>query len=163
MKLIFIKKFVFLLFFLTICRLLPHEPNFTPIFSVSVLGFLFFKNVDTRLFLVLLSMFLSDIFLGFHSSMFFVYISIVLIIILSNQKNYLIMALLSPIIFFLISNFGVWLNSNIYSKSIHGLFECYIMAIPFLKNLFISTIFYMIIILLFKKFFMYKIFINPKI
>jgi len=153
-----IKKFIFLLFFLTTSRLIPHEPNFTPIFSVSVLGFLFFENVITRVSLVLLSMFLSDIFLGFHSSMFFVYISIVLIIILSSQKSYLIMVLLAPIVFFIISNFGVWLNSDIYSKNINGLLECYIMAIPFLKNLFISTFFYTIIILLSRKFFLYKIF-----
>jgi len=153
-----IKKFIFLLFFLTISRLIPHEPNFTPIFSISVLGFLFFENISTRVFLVLLSMFLSDIFLGFYSSMFFIYISIVLIIILSSQKSYLIMTPLAPIAFFIISNFGVWLNSDIYSKNINGLLECYIMAIPFLKNLFISTFFYTIIILLSRKFFLYKIF-----
>ncbi len=45
-------------------------------------------------------------------------------------------------VFFLISNFGVWLLSGMYEKNISGLINCYIVAIPFLKNTIISTIFF---------------------
>ena len=43
-------------------------------------------------------------------------------------------------IFFAVSNFGVWLLSMNYEKTFSGLLECYVMGLPFLQNSFISTI-----------------------
>ena len=43
-------------------------------------------------------------------------------------------------IFFIISNFGVWLLSNTYSGDIAGLITCYVMGLPFLKNSLLSSI-----------------------
>ena len=46
---------------------------------------------------------------------------------------------LSSIIFFLLSNFGVWLFSEFYTKDLEGLLQCYVLAIPFFTNTIIST------------------------
>jgi hypothetical protein len=43
-------------------------------------------------------------------------------------------ALLGSVQFFLISNFAVWLNSNVYSQTLGGLLECYVTAVPFFRG-----------------------------
>jgi hypothetical protein len=45
-------------------------------------------------------------------------------------------ALLSSILFFVITNFGVWLTGGgwFYPRTWQGLVECYVMAIPFFRN-----------------------------
>ena len=48
---------------------------------------------------------------------------------------------MGAIIFYLITNFGVWINGS-YGYSFNGLIMCYIAAIPFFTYTIISTIFY---------------------
>ena len=49
-------------------------------------------------------------------------------------------------IFFIVSNFGVWLIGNIYTTDLQGLINCYILALPFLGNTILSTILFSLII-----------------
>jgi hypothetical protein len=79
--------------------------------------------------------------------MLFVYVSLFLIVLIffkiskkMNYKNLFIFSFFGSVIFFLISNFGVWLVGNLYERNINGLIECYFMAIPFFKNTIISTL-----------------------
>ena len=148
-----LQSFVFIFFFLTISRLIPHEPNFTPILSISILGYLFSKILLLKVLIVLGSMFFSDLIIGVHDFIIYVYFSLMLLIIISNNKNYIYMIFLGPLIFFIITNFGVWLSSAYYTKNIDGLIECFYMAIPFFKNTILSTFFYCILILLTKNFY----------
>ena len=148
-----LQSFFFIFFFLTISRLIPHEPNFTPILSLSILGFLFSTILWVKVLIVLGSMFFSDLIIGTHDFMIYVYFSLILLIIVSNSKNYIYMMFFGPLIFFIITNFGVWLNSWYYTKNINGLIECFYMAIPFFKNTILSTFFYCILILLTKNFY----------
>ena len=53
---------------------------------------------------------------------------------------------LSCIIFFLVSNFGVWTSSDLYTKNLEGLITCYTMAIPFLQSSLIGTIIFSVFI-----------------
>ena len=145
-----LQSFFFIFFFLTISRLIPHEPNFTPILSISILGFLFSTILSVKVLIVLGSMFFSDLIIGTHDFMIYVYFSLILLIIFSNSKNYIYMMFIGPLIFFIITNFGVWLSSSYYTKNVDGLIECFYMAIPFFKNTIFSTFFYCILILLTK-------------
>lgn len=148
-----LQSFFFIFLFLTISRLIPHEPNFTPILSISILGYLFSKILLLKVLIVLGSMFFSDLIIGVHDFIIYVYFSLMLLIIISNNKNYIYMIFLGPLIFFIITNFGVWLSSAYYTKNIEGLIECFYMAIPFFKNTILSTFFYCILILLTKNFY----------
>ena len=148
-----LQSFFFIFFFLTISRLIPHESNFTPILSISILGYLFSKILWLKVLIVLGSMFFSDLIIGFHDFMIYVYFSLILLIIISNSKNYIYMIFIGPLIFFIVTNFGVWLSSSYYTKNIDGLIECFYMAIPFFKNTILSTFFYCILILLTKNFY----------
>ena len=138
-----------LILILVFARLIPHPPNFTPIIAVAILSSCFFRNVYLSIAILLVSMLLADVVIGFYKDMLFVYISLLLIPIIffkisskMNYKNLFIFGFVGALIFYLISNFGVWLVGNLYSKDIDGLVECYYLAIPFFRNTLFSTIFY---------------------
>ena len=149
-KIFFNKQNVFpfiILFIMVISRLIPHPPNFTPILAVAMMSGYFFKNLKNSIFILAFTMILSDIVLGFHNTMLFVYLPLFLIVVFVfkfkkevNSKNLFILGFGSSLLFFIISNFGVWLLGNMYEKTINGLIDCYFMAIPFYKNTFLSTI-----------------------
>ena len=54
-------------------------------------------------------------------------------------------ALLGACIFFVITNFGVWI-SGMYDITLDGLILCYTLAIPFFAYSLISTLFFSVII-----------------
>ena len=92
-------------------------------------------------------MLLSDLFIGLYYNIIFVYFSLILITIvffkLSKKINYktlFIFSFFGSLIFYIISNFGVWMLGNLYSKDLKGLVECYVLAIPFFNNTFFSTL-----------------------
>ena len=154
--LIVLKKEIFpisLILILAFARLIPHPPNFTPIIAVAIVSGYFFKNINLSLLTLLVAMLISDLFIGFYENMIFVYISLLLITLVFhkinkkiNFKNLFIYGFAGSLIFFLVSNFGVWalgslgVNDLSYEKSLTGLIECYILAIPFFGNTFLSTI-----------------------
>ena len=156
-----LKKEVFpvsLILILAISRLIPHPENFTPIIAMAIMGGHVVRNLYLSFFVVLFSMLLSDFFIGFYSHMFFVYFSLFFLILVFfsltkkiNYKNLFIFSFLGSVIFFMISNFGVWIVGDLYERNIDGLIKCYFMAIPFFKNTFLSTI-----IFSYSSFIMYK-------
>ena len=136
-----------LLLIMSFSRLIPHPPNFTPIIAVGILGGYFFKNLNWSLGIVFLSIFLTDLLLGFYPSMLMIYLSLAIIILsfhklnnLMNFKNLFLYGLSGSVIFFIVSNFGVWMFDGLYEKNLEGLIKCYIMVIPFFKNTLFSTI-----------------------
>ena len=126
-------------------RVIPHPPNFTPILSIALLSGYYIKNRYSILLPIAIMLF-SDIALGGNPMGYWVYISITLIILLgyfikNNAKNIILNSLLSSLLFFLITNFGVWATGG-YSYTLYGLIECYTLAIPFFKNTLMSTVFF---------------------
>jgi hypothetical protein len=130
-----------------VARLVPHAPNFAPIGGLALFSGNNFKN-KTALLILLLAMFISDIFLGFHKTMPFVYASFIIIALIGglikNQKwqSIVLASLTSSVLFFLITNFGVWATGSMYVKNINGLIQSYAMGIPFFRNTVISDLFY---------------------
>ena len=151
-----LKKEIFpisLILILAFARLIPHPPNFTPIIAVALISGYFFKNINLSLLILLVAMLLSDLFIGFYENMIFVYASLLLITFVFhkiskkiNYKNLFIYCFAGSFIFFIFSNFGVWALGSpgvldvAYERNISGLVECYILAIPFFGNTFLSTL-----------------------
>ncbi len=151
-----LKKEIFpisLILILAFARLIPHPPNFTPIIAVALISGYFFKNINLSLLILLFAMLLSDLFIGFYENMIFVYASLLLITFVFhkiskkiNFKNLFIYCFAGSLIFFIFSNFGVWALGSpgvldvAYERNISGLVECYILAIPFFGNTFLSTL-----------------------
>jgi hypothetical protein len=142
-----------LILILALARLIPHPPNFTPIIAVAIMSGYFFKNINLSFLTLIVAMLVSDLFIGFYENVIFVYASLLLITFvfykISNKinfKNLFIYGFAGSIVFFVISNFGVWALGSpgvydvAYDKNLSGLIECYILAIPFFGNTFLSTL-----------------------
>ena len=68
-----------LILILALARLIPHPPNFTPIIAVAIMSGYFFKNINLSIAVLLVTMLISDIFIGFYENLIFVYLSLLLI------------------------------------------------------------------------------------
>ena len=129
-------------------RFIPHPPNFT---SLLALSFYIPALLGQRYIAALLISFvLTDLVIGFHTLTFFTWGSVVIIGLTSKYfTNYplkrLFGALIGSLIFFIITNFGVWTTGS-YGYSMEGLISCFTLAIPFFTYSIISTLFFSIII-----------------
>ncbi len=151
-----LKKEIFpisLILILAFARLIPHPPNFTPIITVAIMSGYLFRNIYLSFATLIIAMLLADSFIGFYDSIFFVYVALLFIVYIFykiskkiNFKNLFIYGFFGSLVFFLVSNFGVWALGSPgvydipYEKNLKGLMECYVLAIPFLKNTLISTL-----------------------
>lgn len=122
-------------------RWIPHPPNFTAIGAVAVLGGLAYTSRVFSLLVPVLALFVSDLVLGFHSSMVWVYGAMMTVSLLSPMVLRRVtparlggMSLLATGIFFVITNFGVWAGGALYPMTAAGLMQSYISAIPFSLN-----------------------------
>ena len=122
-------------------RFIPHPPNFT---SLIALSFYIPALLGVRFLPALLLCFgLTDIIIGFHGTILFTWGSVILIGLISNRfiKNVLSRisgALLGALIFFIITNFGVW-SLGSYGYTFEGLITCYTLALPFFAYSLVST------------------------
>ncbi|MDC6465629.1 hypothetical protein PQZ38_02635 [Pelagibacteraceae bacterium] len=138
-----------LILILSLSRIIPHPANFTPILALGIFSGFYFKNLIISFFVVISSMFLGDLYLGFHGTMFFTYTSLALAVLIGffikyfKFKEILVSGLAASTIFFLITSFGSWLTHEMYEKSFSGLLQAYAMGIPFFLNTLISTFFYL--------------------
>ena len=112
-------------------RLIPHPPNFTPVTAVALFSIINFKNKYIGLSIPILCLLISDLIIGISLINLFVYLSFIVISGVGYifGKINLKSILLSSLIFFLVTNFGVWLIG--YPNTLEGFVACYIAAIPF--------------------------------
>lgn len=130
-------------------RLIPHPPNFAPIAAMALFSGAYFNKKSFAFAIPLAAMFLTDAIIGFHSSMWIVYLSFALIVLIGmfmlknvSIKNVVLASVTASISFFIITNFGVWAFGTMYPKNIAGLIECYIAAVPFIQNTLLGDLFY---------------------
>jgi len=125
-----------------ITRLLPHPPNVAPITGIALFAGCNIKDKNLAFMLPLLCMFVTDLFLGFHMIMPFVYLSFMCIsyIGISSKKINNGTILGSSLLFFLVTNFGVWYLG--YPNTLAGLVSCYTLALPFFVNTIIGDLFF---------------------
>jgi hypothetical protein len=134
-------------------RIVPHLPNFTPIAAMALFGGAHFRRPLWAVVLPLLTMFCSDLVIGFHSLMPAVYASFVLVALiglaLKKHKSPLAItsaALSGSVLFFMITNFAFWLQGGAggvtYTKDLTGLIECYTAAVPFFRYEALGDLFY---------------------
>ena len=139
-------KIFYLVFFgiiLSLTRIIPHPPNFTPILATAIMAPLLLKDRLYGMAIPIFAMFLSDIVIGFHPYQFVIYLTLATIALVAPiNKNYIrlgLLALLGSLWFFITTNFAVWALWDYYPKTIEGLIASYTLAIPFFKNTLIST------------------------
>lgn len=137
-----------LLMFGVISRLIIHLPNFTPVIALALFGGVYLKK-QQAVILPVLMMVIADLFIGIDATFPFTWGAMALIALMGlgvrKDKSFTAVAgssLLASVLFFLVTNFGVWLVQNMYPRTLVGLIECYIMAIPFFGPTLVSTVVY---------------------
>ena len=133
----------------TVGRLVAHWPNFTPMAAVALFAGLLFRGWLAWT-IPLVALFVSDAILGFYDvgSMAFVYLGMLLATALGRaisgpQPSLLAiggMSLGAAVVFFIVSNLGVWLYGALYPMTLEGLIACYLAAIPFFKYMLAGTV-----------------------
>jgi len=129
-------------------RLLPHPPNITPmggLFLVAGSGGIGLGGSVLPFGALLL----SDVILGFHATMPYVYGSYLAVFILgmflqrsSRLLSVGILSLISSVLFFAVTNFGSWMTSGMYPHTLDGLKTAYVLGLPFFRNSLIGDLIY---------------------
>lgn len=149
---------VIIILFAAFSRLIPHPMNFAPVAAIALFGGVYL-NKKYAVLIPIAALVISDAFLGFYKGIEWVYGSFILIALIglwmrsrvanasSGKKAGLIFVstLGSSILFFLITNFGVWTGGVLYERTFSGLIQCFTMAIPFFRNSLIGDLFYVAI------------------
>lgn len=130
-------------------RLLPHPQNVTPIAAIALFAGVHFEKKALAFAVPLAAMLASDLVLGLHDTLWAVYAGFALTVCIGFAlRGYVkflsvaVAATLSSMLFFLISNIGVWIWGGIYPLTDQGLFACFVAAIPFFVNSLLGDWFY---------------------
>src|SRR5438128_711996 len=122
-------------------RIVPHPPNMASIAAVALFGGVYLSNKRLAFLVPVGALLLSDFVLGFYRHMEIVYGSFALAVciglLLRKRRSIPRIAgatLAGSVVFFVITNFGVWAFESLYPKSFAGLIACYVAAIPFFQN-----------------------------
>ena len=140
-------------------RFIPHPPNFTSLIALSfyVPALLGMRYIPA----VIISFAITDFIIGYHTGTHWTWGSVLIIGFISSYFTKdlffrLLGAVFAGVIFFLITNFGVW-TSGMYGYTFKGLLNCFVLAIPFFTFTLISTLIYSVIIETFFKIYKVKI------
>ncbi len=131
---------------LAMFRFVPHPPNVTPVAAMALFAGAYFSNRALALIIPLAAMALSDMVLGFHSTVWYVYAGVMLTVLIGSALQRFsilrvgVAAILASLLFFIITNFGAWLHHDMYPQNIVGLLQSYIAGLPFLRNSLIANL-----------------------
>ena len=143
-----LKVIILIIVLIASSRIIPHPPNFTPIISLGLYIPIIFGMWSIPFFILCYA--ITDFVIGFHELLIWTWGSLAIIGLVSkfgkSLFSRLVMSFCAAMIFFIISNFGVWLTGSFYANNIEGLINCYTMAIPFFTNTLLSTIMFAILI-----------------
>ena len=126
---------------LAVFRLLPHLPNISPVAAMALFGGAYFADRRMAFIVPFAALFLSDLILGMHKSMIFVYEGFSLTVFIGfalkdrvGITNTAFAMIAASLLFFALTNFGAWMTSGIYEKSANGLMQAFAAGIPFFQN-----------------------------
>lgn len=146
---------------ISLTRFLPHPPNFTALGAMAIFGGAIFSSNILRYAVPLLALFFTDVILNnfvyqisndfvlFYEGFAFTYLGIALIVLLSatflkklKAVHIFGTSIVASFVFFVVSNFGVWMSGMLYPKTIEGLIGCYVAGLPYLLNGLAGDLFY---------------------
>ena len=121
-------------------RLVPHPWNATPTMAIALFAGTYLSK-RLALLLPLAIVAASDVLLGWHATMPFTWGAFLLTGLLAwwirkspSASRIFTGAVAGSVLFFLVSNFGVWVVGGLYPRTVAGLWECYVAAIPFFRS-----------------------------
>lgn len=142
-----------IIFLLALFRLLPHWPNVSPVAAMALFGGACYADKRMAFIIPFVALFLSDLVLGLHNTMIFVYAGFALTVVIGFQlqkrttvTNTVFAVVGSSLLFFLLTNLGAWMTSGLYEKSAAGLIQAYVAGMPFFQNSLLGNVVYAAVI-----------------
>jgi hypothetical protein len=130
-------------------RLVPHPPNFAPLAAMALFSGAYVGKRALAFAAPLGALLVSDLVLGFYPELAFVYLSVAATVLIgwfvARRRTVMrvgVAALAASVLFFLVTNFGVWVLMDYYPHTASGLLACYVAAIPFFQNTLAGDLFY---------------------
>lgn len=126
--------------------------SFTPLAAIAIFAGYYFANRSVAILVPLTAMALSDLWLpayGHGGVMAVVYAALVLPVVFGGQLRRKmsvgrlgVFGFVPAVIFFLTTNFAVWLFEASYAATAGGLLACYVAALPFFRSMLVGDLFY---------------------
>lgn len=154
---LFSARFIFVssaILLAAISRVFPHFDNFTPIAAMALFGGVYFSDKRLAFIVPLVAMIISDVIIelttgwGFHNTIVYVYVAFILTSAIgllvrknTNVQTVLGASVISSLLFFIITNFGVWAASGGIGGA-SGLATTYVLGVPFFAPTLLGDIFY---------------------
>lgn len=140
--------------------------NFTPIGAMALFGGAYFNTKWKGYFFALLALFLSDVIMMrtvyaglsnglLYDSWYWTYIAFASMVMIGSfikkvtLRSVITGAVAAALLHWIITDFGVWLGGctdvttgQLYTRDMNGLMKCYVLALPYLKNMLIGNLVY---------------------
>lgn len=130
-------------------RLVPHPANWTAVGAFAIWSGFLFRDRWVAIVAPLVVLFLTDLILQTHPTMPWTFAACVLITVLArrlkvhtNGPRLLSASLVASVLFFAISNFGVWVSTPFYARTWEGLVNCFVAAVPFFSAQIVGDLIY---------------------
>lgn len=118
---------------------------YSPVLAIALFSGAYLGKKQS-LFIPIIIMAVSDFFIGYYDwkLMVIVYGSFLLTVLLGRRfkRNFIAGSLIGATVYFFVTNFGFWALTPWYTKDLKGLYECFILALPYFKNSIIGTLVY---------------------
>lgn len=143
---------VVIIFAIALLRLVPHPPNVSPVAAMALFGGAYFADKRLAFIVPFLALLLSDLIIGFHNTVIFVYAGFALTVCMGIwlQRNITVThvaatTVAASVLFFVITNLGVWMTEALYPMSVNGLMQAYVAGIPFFQNSLLGNLLFTVI------------------
>ena len=128
-------------------RLIPHPPNMTALGATALFGAAYLNRRWMAFVIPLSAMAASDLILTSPEPMTYVLFALTaaLGLLLRGRvtvTRVTLVAIAASAMFYLVSNFWVWLGSTTYPQNATGLIACLIAGLPFAQNMLVGNLFY---------------------
>ena len=124
-----------------VARLVPHPWNVTPVAAMALFGGVYFEDKFTAFAVPLIAMILGDLFLAFNPLFLLVYACFAATVVIGfwvkkhpGVGRIVMGSFMGSVLFYVVTNAGMWVESPLYAKTAAGLLQCYVMALPYFRN-----------------------------
>jgi hypothetical protein len=123
-------------------RAVPHPWNFTPMIAVALFGGARLERAWVAVAAVVACLVAGDVAVGAfpYDGMAWVYGAMIAIVLggtvlrTRGVPAALVGALAAGLLFFVVTNLGVWIAGGLYPRTAGGLADCFTAAVPFYRN-----------------------------
>lgn len=140
-----------LVVFTVLWRVFPHPLNMTPLAALALFAGARSRHVGVGFSFPLAALLVSDLVLGGHATMPWVYGAMLLVVLMGTLARgrglpgHALAGVAGSLTFYLVTNFGVWMSAGYYAPDLSGLLASYVAGLPFLWKTLAGDFFFVVL------------------